>query len=129
MHTQNYSRLPSVKVDASGSTVTNPPLSRRDAPRVISCRFMMTMALSWLISIILGCIVIHDRVNGADRFRQHKLYPAQLTYSPAQDAITYQVRKFHPTTLHAQPQFHGPSSDALDQAWVDLYNSKSLLYA
>jgi hypothetical protein len=82
---------------------------------------ILNTVVSWGLVIGLSIIIINSRMTGADRFRQHKLYPAQLTYSPAQDEIEYEVKVFHKGIEDAPSEFQGPPSAQLDNAWEDLY--------
>ncbi|UKZ82917.1 hypothetical protein TrVFT333_010717 [Trichoderma virens FT-333] len=76
----------------------------------------------WILSAILVSIIIYDRSNGWDRFRQHKFYASQQTYSPAQDEISYKLTKFHTNIVDAPSEFQGGPSEALNQAWDGLFN-------
>jgi len=93
---------------------------RRWSRHIIACNIV----LPWLTTFLLVVILVYHNTNGADRFRQHKLYPAQLTYSPAQEAIRYKVQSFHQNIEDAPSEFQGPPSHQLDKAWTDLYQCK-----
>lgn len=84
--------------------------------------------LAWALVVILSYCVIRTRTWGYNRFRQQKGFPAQLTYSPAQDSIEYEVKVFRQgfetRAGGVDPEFTGPPSDRLDKAWSDLYNCK-----
>lgn len=85
--------------------------------------------ISWTLVLVLVLLQIRANTWGSDRFRQHKLFPSQLTYSPAQDEVEYVVKTFEQgiegVPFGMSPEFEGPPSDRLDQAWSDLYNCKS----
>lgn len=81
----------------------------------------INIIIPWLLVVACAGILLHYSHPGKDRFRQHKLYPSQLTYSPAQEAIEYKVEVFHQNVESAPSQFQGPPSAELDQAWEDLY--------
>lgn len=76
----------------------------------------------------LSITLIRDRTTGLDRFRQHKLFPSQLTYSPTQDFIEYEVKVFHKGQEDMPSKFQGPPSPELEQAWEDLYEGTLVLY-
>ncbi|KAL7941443.1 hypothetical protein V8C42DRAFT_335141 [Trichoderma barbatum] len=76
----------------------------------------------WILSVMLASIIIYDRSNGWDRFRQHKSYASQQTYSPAQDEVTYKLTKFHTNIVDAPSEFQGGPSEALNRAWDELFN-------
>lgn len=78
--------------------------------------------LPWMLSALLACIIVHYHTHGGDRFHQHKLYASQLTYSPAQDVIEYELKMYHSGISEAPVEFQGPPSKELDQAWDSLYN-------
>jgi hypothetical protein len=87
--------------------------------------------LAWtLVCTLLYCNIV-PRTWGWNRFQQHKLLPAQLTYSPAQTAIEYEVDVFRQgiegEVNGVDPAFSGPPSDELDAAWSGLYNCESSL--
>lgn len=81
----------------------------------------------WILSFILATIIIYDRTNGWDRFRQHKLYASQQAYSPAQNEIEYKLTKFHTNIVDAPDEFQGGPSETLNKAWDDLFNCQSLI--
>lgn len=78
--------------------------------------------LPWILSAVLACIIVRYHTHGSDRFHQHKLYASQLTYSPAQDMIEYEVKMYHKGVTEAPQEFQGPPSKELDRAWDSLYN-------
>lgn len=100
--------------------------SRPASHRWLRYLYISNTVISWTLVVLLSVVVIYDRTTGPDRFRQHKLFPSQLTYSPAQDAIEYEVKVFHKGQEDMPSQFQGPSSPELDQAWEDLYQGLSL---
>ncbi|KAL7952496.1 hypothetical protein V8C34DRAFT_299191 [Trichoderma compactum] len=81
-----------------------------------------TKIFPWILSFILATIIIYDRTSGWDRFRQHKLYASQQTYSPAQNEISYKLTKFHTNIVDAPNEFQGGPSETLNRAWDDLFN-------
>ncbi|PTB48341.1 hypothetical protein M431DRAFT_100297 [Trichoderma harzianum CBS 226.95] len=76
----------------------------------------------WILSFILATIIIYDRTNGWDRFRQHKLYASHQAYSPAQNEIEYKLTKFHTNIVDAPDEFQGGPSEILNKAWDGLFN-------
>jgi hypothetical protein len=88
--------------------------------------------LAWtLVGTLLYCNIV-PRTWGWNRFQQHKLLPAQLTYSPAQTSIEYEVKVFRQGFENdpydpdgVDPVFAGPPSDELDASWSNLYNCES----
>lgn len=87
-------------------------------------RLSITLTLiSWCFSLAFLVLLIRANTWGWNRFSQTKLFPAQLTYSPAQDVIEYEVRSFNQADLDdLDPAFRQPPGPELDAAWSDLYN-------
>lgn len=87
-----------------------------------------TKIFPWILSFILAAIIIYDRTNGWDRFRQHKLYASHQAYSPAQNEISYKLTKFHTNIVDAPNEFQGGPSETLNRAWDDLFNCQSTIH-
>jgi hypothetical protein len=91
--------------------------------------FAWSLFCNVVLLIISGSVmVVTIRANtwGWNRFQQTKLFPSQLTYSPAQDAIEYEVRVFNPAVKETLPaEFQQPPGEKLDAAWMSLYQCKT----
>ncbi|CEJ92866.1 hypothetical protein VHEMI08494 [[Torrubiella] hemipterigena] len=81
-----------------------------------------SIAIPWLLFAIVLSSNAYYTLYGTDRFHQHKLYPSQLTYSPAQDEIEYEVKMYHTGIEYAPVEFQGPPSESLDRAWDSIFN-------
>lgn len=81
-----------------------------------------SIAIPWLLLAIVLSRNAYYTLYGTDRFHQHKLYPSQLTYSPAQDEIEYEVKMYHTGIEYAPAEFQGPPSESLDRAWDGIFN-------
>lgn len=100
--------------------------SRARRATILRCFGLASHVVAWMLVCLFAYREIMSQTWGWDRFRQHKAFSAQLTYSPAQEAIEYNVHVFQ-QGIEAQPgavppEFAGPPSNRLDQAWSDLYN-------
>ena len=127
--TEKYLFSPLLPDSTSDLDDTEEPLSSRSVPQSsrpwLRYIYLANTVVSWTLVVVLSIIIIYGRTTGVDRFRQHKLYPSQLTYSPAQDAIEYEVKVFHKGQEDMPSRYQGPASPELDQAWEDLYEGMS----
>lgn len=83
-----------------------------------------SIAIPWILLAIVLSSNTYYTLYGTDRFHQHKFYSSQLTYSPAQDEIEYEVKMYHTGIEHAPVEFQGPPSESLDRAWDSIFNCK-----
>ena len=111
---------PSADPDAAGENTSLRSASQLNR-RWYRYLYITNTVISWTLVFLLSVIIIYERTTGPDRFRQHKLYPSQLTYSPAQDVIEYEVKVFHKGQEDMPSRFQGPPSPELDEAWESLY--------
>jgi hypothetical protein len=81
---------------------------------------ILNYILPWTIVTILLIDVVRIRMKGMGA--PHKLYPSQLTYSPATPEIEYVVKTFDHNLVNSPIEFQHP--DTVDQAWKDLYDSE-----
>ncbi|KAJ8520846.1 hypothetical protein ONZ45_g2362 [Pleurotus djamor] len=77
---------------------------------------------AWLVIRVLCMANILLLVLLVVRFLEK---PDTLIYSPAQDFVGYEVKRFNTAFLDDEPVtvFQGPPSDEMDAAWADLYNA------
>jgi hypothetical protein len=136
---RDYARVPddeSTRDSISNITTEDLP-EKAIRPQTASRRWLswlnlISHAVSWtLVAALLYCNIV-PRTWGWNRFEQHRLLPAQLTYSPAQTAVEYEVNVFRQgiegEVDGVDPAFAGPPSDELDAAWSGLYNCKSPIH-
>lgn len=121
---QLYSQLQSESESDDPESQDNSPFNRFGF--LFYLGKIVSLLLPWAFAIVLTCIIIHDRGFGSDRFGQHKLFPSQLTYSPAQNEIQYELRMHHTNIIDAPEEFQGPPSHTLDHAWDKLFNCTDL---
>ena len=74
----------------------------------------------WAITIVLSLYVLRTKTWGNNRFQQSKLFPSQMTNSPAQAEIEYVVRSFEHNLVNSPIEFQDP--DTVDDAWASLYD-------
>ncbi|KAK7890231.1 hypothetical protein LTR67_008116 [Exophiala xenobiotica] len=116
------------RTDEGAELWRNNPRSRRRTllGRLCIFQFVSTI-IGWALVVVLSLALLHNNVWGSDRFQQTKLFPAQLTYSPAQDEIEYRVQTFQQNLQDSLLEFQDP--EMVDQAWSDLYNCENDLGA
>ncbi|KID84028.1 hypothetical protein MGU_08681 [Metarhizium guizhouense ARSEF 977] len=85
--------------------------------RVTSSRWLFILILGSLaLNVVLLCIIfLHDHTERLNR-------TPQLLYSPAQDAILYEVKKFHRGFGDKKTVYQGDPSPEVDKVWKSLYN-------
>jgi len=81
--------------------------------RGLCCRIPLMALLA--VSVLLNVALVVRQMYPGRRFASD-----QKLYSPVQDILKYETRVF----LHTSDtsMYHGPPSDAVDQAWQDLYS-------
>ena len=75
--------------------------------------------LPWTFTMVLSLYVIMNRTWRNTRFQQIKLFPSQMTYSPAQSEIEYVVQSFDHNLVNSPLDFQDPAT--VDDAWASLY--------
>ncbi|KAH8814556.1 hypothetical protein DL96DRAFT_1752818 [Flagelloscypha sp. PMI_526] len=89
----------------------------RSASRLISGRYWMLSSLFQTAFILFGMIYdwrFYDSPTTSCHLKS-------LLYSPARDAVEYEVSVFH-TGFHSDSSKYQGTSDEVDKAWEDLYN-------
>jgi hypothetical protein len=92
-------------------------------------RWSLAQVLAQLVpwALVLGLLYGHirSRTWGWNNLNQHKMFQSQLSYSPAQDEVEYVLKVFEQgvdgVAGGMSPEFQGPPSDELDEAWTNLY--------
>jgi len=72
-----------------------------------------------LVVLLISNLAFITKLTGAKACRAEPF----LTFSPAQEAVEYEVVKFHAGPLNNEPDdiYSGPPSPVVDQAWRELY--------
>jgi hypothetical protein len=99
--------------------------SRRRRTCYTRCFQSLAVIFPWTAAVALSVYIVLTKTWGSNRFQQTKLFPSQMTYSPAQSEIEYVVRTFDHNLVNSPVKFQDP--DTVDAAWADLYDGEFYL--
>ncbi|KAK3689471.1 hypothetical protein B0T22DRAFT_440950 [Podospora appendiculata] len=98
------------------------PFSRRRGIFKFQARVPWMSLIPWTLFLGLSHWVLHQYQR---RGPTNPIFP-QMLYSPAQNALEYEVRKFRLGLDGDTTEFQGQPSPELDKNWSNLYDSKRI---
>ncbi|EFX04069.1 hypothetical protein CMQ_997 [Grosmannia clavigera kw1407] len=99
------------------------PLYRGIVVQDVCIRIIYSPWLPWFLLVLAGAALLHQTICPwtAEQAETHP-GPPHLLYSPAQDAVEYEVHKFHLGLDTDLTEYQGEPSPELDRRWSELYN-------